>query len=358
MKSYLKILLFISTTFLVVTNTLIAQNVYPGDANQDSIVNNIDLLYIGKNNGFSGPARSITSNNFSPQLAPALWGFSYYNTNAMYSDCNGDGEINANDTLAINKNYGLNYGLIPNAYYNNDNSALEISTNRDTISLGDTLILNFTYNTNENVLGMAFSLNFESAFSNLISSFSYDTSTVWFTGPENYSISKQNTSQNAIEMAVVRKDNFQQNGSGSLGELSIIIEEDLLGGIIQHSGYFNFKLNKVLKADDFKIDTLGSSTKVIYFKNLTSSIKKNENFSKNFKAYPNTVENLLQVENLKKIKDLKYSLTNINGKKVKFGDLNLQKTEINFSDYSKGIYLLEITDKKQIKTFTKRILKK
>lgn len=81
--------------------TIQAQNIYPGDANADNVVNHIDLLYVGKNFGFTGNPRTDTANTFAPQTAPTPWGFSYYGVEVMYADCNGDGVIDANDTLAI-----------------------------------------------------------------------------------------------------------------------------------------------------------------------------------------------------------------------------------------------------------------
>ena len=87
-------------------------NLYPGDANNDGEANYIDLLSIGNSFGSSGAARINATNNWEPQQA-TYWGTNA--TNGMdlsYTDCNGDGIINAADTTAISLNYGNQHQAI------------------------------------------------------------------------------------------------------------------------------------------------------------------------------------------------------------------------------------------------------
>lgn len=94
-------------------------NLYPGDANNDGEANYIDLLSIGNNFGNSGAARIEATNNWAPQQV-TYWGTNAANgMDLSYSDCNGDGTVNAADTTVIALNYGNQHqSIIVNAPQN------------------------------------------------------------------------------------------------------------------------------------------------------------------------------------------------------------------------------------------------
>jgi Secretion system C-terminal sorting domain len=80
-------------------------NVWPGDCDYDLQANNIDLLTLGVTYGSTGPVRAGASNSWTPQVA-ADWSQAIpLGANYKHSDCNGDGIVDLNDTLAISLNY-------------------------------------------------------------------------------------------------------------------------------------------------------------------------------------------------------------------------------------------------------------
>lgn len=86
--------------------------VWPGDANTDNIANHIDLLPIGLAFGTEGPARRQTGNIWEG-LQAENWTASFADgTNYKHADTNGDGVINAADTLAIATNYNRTHGRV------------------------------------------------------------------------------------------------------------------------------------------------------------------------------------------------------------------------------------------------------
>jgi len=77
--------------------------VYPGDADANGVVNEMDVLPIGLYFGIQGPARNQGDNwepQFSDKWSPRM---------ATFADCNGDGIINEQDVLTIGKNFGLSH---------------------------------------------------------------------------------------------------------------------------------------------------------------------------------------------------------------------------------------------------------
>ena len=89
----------------------VAQNVmvYPGDATNNGVVNNVDLLALGLAYNFNGPKRdTIEGSNiaFVPNEV-VLWDLQLPGgLNSAFSDCNGNGRINYEDAWAIYTNYG------------------------------------------------------------------------------------------------------------------------------------------------------------------------------------------------------------------------------------------------------------
>lgn len=87
--------------------------VWPGDANNDGVVNALDysLLLAGQNPGVLGNARTADQQGvtWSGKIAPAPWATTTLSVNNRYLDCNGDGQISATDIIAVLQNFGLTH---------------------------------------------------------------------------------------------------------------------------------------------------------------------------------------------------------------------------------------------------------
>jgi hypothetical protein len=82
----------------------LVDSVWPGDANNDGAVDFTDIIPIGLYFGNIGPVRTLQGNLWIPYASNAwnINGTSF--PDAKFSDSNGDGIVNLNDTLAINLN--------------------------------------------------------------------------------------------------------------------------------------------------------------------------------------------------------------------------------------------------------------
>lgn len=97
------------TVSITVDNT--CQDVWPGDANSDGTTDNIDVLELGLHYAQTGMPRTTTSNTWQSYRADNWAGTISSGKNLNHSDCNGDGTINNDDTLAIYNNYGLTHAF-------------------------------------------------------------------------------------------------------------------------------------------------------------------------------------------------------------------------------------------------------
>lgn len=104
-------LLFV--TIVLLQPAVTAQDVWPGDVNNNGVVNGIDLLHWGIAFSNNGPARATVSTDWSAQPAGAPWAQSFPSgLNYSFADCNGDGVVDEEDyDNAIDENFGLTHGV-------------------------------------------------------------------------------------------------------------------------------------------------------------------------------------------------------------------------------------------------------
>jgi len=114
--------------------------VWPGDANDDKVVDMNDLLAIGVAYGTVGHPRPSASINWTGQPSPN-WDSSFSSgVNYKFADCNGDSIVNYSDTLAIYANYGDSHPKTSSVEQGNPSDPIfNIKPLNDTITAGDTL---------------------------------------------------------------------------------------------------------------------------------------------------------------------------------------------------------------------------
>lgn len=203
-------------------------SVWPGDANDDLIANNIDLLSVGLAYGTSGPSRMSVSNLWQAQAAaPWLQGLSG-GINFRHPDCNGDGLINDDDTLAIN----LNYGLVHLKTETEDSLGIPLALSflSDTVNAGHTVQLDILLGTDsipvQNVYGLAFQLELDTALI-LAPKTEIDYSGSWLGQKSSNMLTLQQafTVDDRIHLALTRKDHQAQNGFGMVASVIIMIDD-------------------------------------------------------------------------------------------------------------------------------------
>lgn len=152
------------STNIIVDNT--CADVWPGDANSDGRVDNIDVLELGLHYTQTGTPRTSTSNSWQSFHADNWTGTISNGKNLNHSDCNGDGTIDASDTLAIYNNYGLTHAFKA-AQTNTVSPQLSIVPDQTSVVKGtwgtaSIYLGNATTNIN-NINGVAFTVDFDNA---------------------------------------------------------------------------------------------------------------------------------------------------------------------------------------------------
>ncbi len=199
--------------------------VWPGDANDDLVVNNYDLIPIGLYYGETGTARDTTTITWAPHPS-ANWNVLQSNGKDMkYVDCNGDGVINSNDTLAVTQNYGLTHPFdSPRQSIERSSGTVPLSIVADSSSyhagsiVHASVLLGSSGNPATNIYGLAYNITFDA--SNIVPgtlAFNYNNAS--FMGAKNTNTLVLTQLNNDVETAVTGIDHTNKTGYGKIGDL-------------------------------------------------------------------------------------------------------------------------------------------
>lgn len=198
--------------------------VWPGDANDDAVADNVDILDIGIANGATGTTRPNASLTWIGQPSTP-WGQTLLSgTDYKWVDCNGDGTISLIDTQAVVLNYGQTHTnrVIP-PDYNASVPDLRIAFTQDSIAAGSagtiTLSLGDAALPATNVYGIAFRLNYDPA-QIATSSIGMQSGTTWFGtigGNAMQVVLHPSSSNGFVDVALTRVDQQNISGNGTIG---------------------------------------------------------------------------------------------------------------------------------------------
>ncbi len=222
-------------------NPLSAQNVYPGDINNNGIVNQVDALYLGVAHGATGPVRPNASTTFNAQPLGAPWAQSFPNgLNYAYADADGNGVVDRDDLeKGISDNIGLTHGTItPDPTSEGKPGAdpsLRVNVSSNVTRPGAALNVEFSLGSPaqpvNNFYGIAFVIAYDPAkIQGGELEFEYEDNT--WTGEKNndvFLLTEKALGPGRTQVAITRNNQRTVSGSGIIGTAAIIIEDIVLG---------------------------------------------------------------------------------------------------------------------------------
>ncbi|MBL7774437.1 MAG: hypothetical protein JNK89_00455, partial [Saprospiraceae bacterium] len=245
--------------------------VWPGDADNNNAVNHHDLLYLGMAFGANGPARANASIDWVGQPAtdwPQTTGGLSVNFKNM--DTNGDGLIDAADTLAI----AANWGRVLDPLDDNPFAAAttvpgmaptpapELSLPADTLFAGQSVFIPVVLGSPgapaDSLHGLAFSLSYDPK---ILRAVYFEPLASWFGDPADGLICLQRSfpGQNRLDIAISRTDGLPASGFGIIGRTFIIIEDDIFlrekAEYVESGGGFTGTLSTTLHVRNIRTRT-------------------------------------------------------------------------------------------------------
>ena len=292
-----QILLFAISLFLF-SPFCFTQTVWPGDVNNNGIVNEVDLLYLGFAFNATGSPRTDATSEWTGQEITTVWEGTFPNElNFAFADCNGDGQVDLADADIIKANLTLIHDDVPfikdeileatpevdPEFFFSDEiipATPGIPTNVK-ISLGEeNKIL-------EDILGVSFTIKVDPAFFEMTNSqFELDPVT-WITpfSEEATSLILKNESEGTIKVAITKTDQKPVSGAGAVGTVSFVIIEDAID-FLTPTDTVTLQIDSVtvVKEDLTKIPVAGSTVVVDIEGRITSTY---DPILDKIKFYPN-----------------------------------------------------------------------
>jgi hypothetical protein len=219
----------IRTLFLTVTvnpDTM----VWPGDADNDGIANNFDILSLGIAYNDTGSLRPNATNIWVAQPCPVWQNTFITGVNFNHADCDGNGLVDANDTLPILLNYGLTHakdeaprgGGVP-LYLQITNAPVEAGDTAEfDIILGDTITPAI------NIYGIAFSIEYDNSLI-VPGSFQSHFTDSWMGQLNGELITLTKPFPDRIDMGLSRINHNNVSGIGVIGHASVITIDNISG---------------------------------------------------------------------------------------------------------------------------------
>ncbi len=335
------------------TTTMVSQDscdyVWPGDANDDAVADNIDILDIGIANGATGTTRQNATTSWIGQPSTA-WGQTLLSgTDYKWVDCDGNGAINPADTQAVVLNYGsVHNNRLIGPVYSSVGPDVSITFNQDTVPAGQmgtmTLALGSASNPANSVYGLAFRLNYDVTEIST-ASFGMTGGTTWFGTPGNDEmrvVLHPNSTMGYVDVAITRLDQQNVSGQGAIGTIYFTATNNQYG-----SGMGNevlFTISNVVLVDNGGTQlpiafAIGDTVEVC--DPLIMSVPSTE--ASAVSVYPNPASENIQV-NLPAGAAQLVTIEDVSGRIVYSQMHNAGASNISVAELPAGVYILRALD--------------
>lgn len=361
MRNTLTIILFYFCSFGTLLN---AQQLWPGDANNNGEVNAVDVLYVGLAYGETGSIRDNASINWLAQDITTFWTGTFFNgLNHVYADCDGNGLIDKDDIKnPIKGNYGLTHGVVTPDVFSNGTGGVDIPlkliNTSGTGSLAGSMDIDInlgeTGNPVNDFYGIAFSIKYDP---NIIDDLEFDVDpTSWIDNgsDDTHELSVKNTVTGNYDIAIIRKNQSPISGFGKIGKLNIIIE-DIVVGLVTADTTIQILIEnvKMLSPDLTDIPVVNDSV-MITIENITG-LKSINNLIVDIEVIPNPFSDYFVVSTeATSIKSI--HLYNLLGEITSIQQ-GLKANEVTYStaELDPGIYFVVIES--EVGTVTRKLIK-
>lgn len=323
--------------------------VWAGDTDTTQTVNNFDLLPIGLGYGEVDYVRPNADLLFDCE-PNRDWTNSTPLTNINYkhSDCDGNGIVNADDTMAIALNWGQFY-VKSNGGSSSSNSiplytdyyqTVEGATIQVPILLGDSL------NPVDSAYGIAFTINYDPTLVDT-NSVSVNFVTSWFgqINTDMISVSKDFYTPGQIQVGLTRIDHTYRSGMGQIGAIQMTIKDDIIKKSV--NTHLNMFIDNVrlISDQEVEISTVPVYTYVLIVDTTTITSTEQIEKGENLLLYPNPASSTVHLESTES-KLQQVEIFNVAGQRLMHKTMQSNQHTISVADLSEGVYLLRIqTDK-------------
>lgn len=342
-------------------------SVWPGDANNDGVANNVDILPIGIGYGTLGIARPNATINWQAENNLNWTDTLAGGTNYKHIDCNGDGIIADDDTIAILQNFGLTHPLrVTQRLQNITDPPLYFDIIVDTVGTSQQLDIPLYFGTStipaDSIYGMAFTVNYDTSLVKADSvQIGFSPSWLGTTGRDLLYISNNDTQNGKLYVGVTRINQNDTSGFGEIARVTVVTTDNVSGRLSQpiyDTLHFSISDLTIINVDEIERNAYVTGDSLI-IEDLTA-LDELDQLKKNIFVFPNPAKENVNVKS-SFAKVVSVQLTDVAGKQLNDSGsdnnplikrLNDFEFCININSLQKGMYLINI--KTNSGTITKR----
>lgn len=320
--------------------------VWPGDTDNNSVVNNYDLLPIGLTFNESGMPRSATGNVWQADTA-SDWGTTIpgIKYDKKHADSNGDGVVDYNDTLAISLNFSQTHSFVP--FEGIERSGVELYFVMDSSDYNPGEQMNIQVWAGSSsfpfwwLYGLAFDINYDA---NLVQpgteKLTYYGSVLGDPGVDVITFSKFDPLASAIHGSIVRTDhNNVMNSYGKIADIKFQVKNLVSTPSFFNLSFANFKsINK-----DGSVYSLTAVADSVLINAGSSSVGISEHSDEKPIIAPNPFDSQTTIFFNKEYHNAVLRITDILGKELKAIKFNGKKLILEKDGLVPGVYSVQIT---------------
>jgi len=341
MKQLLKIWAIFLLPFSIQAQTIF---VWPGDANNDGIVNNLDILNVGNAFSKQGNARDVLQIDWL-ETEVIQWVDTLPNgLNTGYADCSGNGFINIEDAYAVELNYGetnSNFNGLNFTQGTINDPLLTVVTIDSFWQPGDTALLTVFINqtSSDSIYNIAFTLNYDTTLVKETSINLLPHPQFGGGGRQPIFVQKNYENSGFVEFGISRTNNNNHAGSLAIATASMIIEDNLIGkSFLDVAGAFHLSNIRMHNKDLKEIPVMGDTVSA----KIVTSISEKK-LAQQTSIYPIPANDKLFVDFKKEIEINDIQLIDMNGIKIT-ADFSVvgNSAMLNLATIVKGVYILKL----------------
>jgi len=322
--------------------------VWPGDANNDGIVNNKDLLTTGYLPGAEGTPRTASNQWFGQSAAAWADPFTELKTDLKHADSDGSGRITSPDTTATLQYYGRTPALKPLVYTLGNPLPFALRNLTPNPKKGDKVQVEVLLGTEANPVVNLRSFTFDVSLSSQIRDSAlrmefYPNSWLNMNSPVIWM--QKSPRRGRLETALARTGDLLGHGSGAIGRFEFIVIDIIDGGKPgSELPYFTITIDQSVSASVGNRSETGATytLKIPLVVPNKPTVKKD--FAISLIAYPSPASDQLHLEMSNASNMQTVSITDITGKTVYFSDNDAGHSTLHLSTQSwpSGLYFIAV----------------
>ncbi len=355
--------------------------VWPGDANNNGIANNFDLLTLGYHYGFEGVPRPNANSlwlaqpafdweiNFDGDIATSTSGTPPTDLDMKYVDCDGNGIVDENDVQPILMNYGLSHGRPEGGIEANiaEDIQIRLEIDDELVEEGSWIDVNVILEglegaALENIYGIAFSIDYYNEFQGVeifpTDSIEMEFENSWFNNEGSdltlslyKKLAEIEEGNSVVDVAYVQTNQIGASGGGPIATMACFITGNITGKQSDKFPVYFTVTNAHIMYEDGTTEELGQSTTSTEIE--TSPIDPNTgilnpDLADDLTVYPNPSQGKVVLE-WNKLNAKRVSLYSATGQLMLQKECNgLDKIILDLENVESGLYLLELQTKEGI----------